>query len=185
MMSRRLSSLALALALAAALALSACGGDDSDDSSPKTFSNDAYPFTFEYPGSLVETSDVSVDQNLGSGQANDNVGLGLTESDLILLQHVTLNAQVTQDDFDAVKKQFDQLISQVQPGASGTAGETGGFPSITYEDVPAPSVQDGTSKITFLFEGDNEYLINCQSTPDRSDEIASACDQVLSTLKKS
>jgi len=183
---RRQHSLAATVVLAAALALAACGGDDdSDDSSTKTFSNDAYPFTFEYPGSLEETTDVSVNQNLGSGSTNDNVALGLDESNLILLQHATLNAQVTSDNLGAVKKQFDQLVGQADQGASGTVGETGGFPSLTYQDVPAPSVQDGQSQITFLFDGENEYVINCQSTPDHRDELSSACDQALSSLTRS
>jgi len=174
----------LLLATVAALALSACGDDSSDDSSTKTFQNDAYPFTFEYPGSLTETSDVSVDQNLGSGATQDNVGLAIDDSNLILLQRATLNFPVDASNLGPVKEQVDQLIAQVDKGASGQTGETGGFPSISYSQIPAPSVQDGESEITFLFDGANEYVINCQSTPDQRDALAAACDQALSTLKK-
>ena len=38
--------------LVAALGLSACGDSGSDDSGPKTFEQDGYPFTFEYPASF-------------------------------------------------------------------------------------------------------------------------------------
>ncbi len=172
------------IALVAALALGACGGDDSgDDSSTKTFENDSYPFTFDYPGSLSESSDVSFSQNLGAS-AGDSTALALDQSNGIILQKATLNAEVTADNLDAARKQFDQLVGQVDQGASGQAGETGGFPSLTYSAVPVSSVQDGQSEITFLFDGANEYVINCQSTPDQREAITSACDQALRTLTK-
>ena len=175
-------SAAVLAPIVAALALGACGGDDSGDDT-QTFENDAYPFTFDYPGSLSESSDVSFSQNLGESAA-DSVALALDQSNGIILQKSTLNASVTSDNLDAAKQQFDRLVGQIDHGASGKAGETVGFPSLTYSAVPVASIQDGQSEITFLFDGENEYVINCQSTPDQRDAINSACDEALQTLTK-
>ena len=45
-----------------------------------------------------------------------------------------------------------------------------------------PSIEDGESRFTVLFDGDQEYLINCQSTPEHRDEVDEACDEALATL---
>ena len=45
-----------------------------------------------------------------------------------------------------------------------------------------PSIEDGQSRLVFLFDGELEYQINCQSTPDGRDEVESACDEALETL---
>jgi hypothetical protein len=61
-------------------------------------------------------------------------------------------------------------------------GETIGLPSIEYTGVPTRSPVNGESRLLLLFDGSDEYVINCQSTPQHLDEIDAACDQVASTL---
>ena len=164
------------------VSLAACGSDSG--LSTEIFQSDSYPFTFEYPGSFQVTNDVSVDQSLGAATQN-NAAVALDENNGIILETATLNAQVTADNLDLAKRQFDALVGKVDPGASGKPGKTGGFPSLSYAALPVSTVQDGESTITFLFDGDQEYVINCQSTPDHRDEVNSACDQALQTLKRS
>jgi len=168
--------------LVAGVGLSACGGSDSDDSGPKTFESDAYPFTFEYPASFDVSDDVGVSQNLG-GSTEDTTAVAIDDSNGIILQRATLNATVTEGNLGAAKRQFDALIHRVDPGASGKPGRIAGFPSLTYAAFALKSVPDGESQVTFLFDGRDEYVINCQSTPQERETIQAACDQALSTLK--
>ena len=169
--------------LAAAVALGACGGgSDTNSSEPATFQNGAYPFTFEYPNSFQLSENVTLNQNLG-GQTENNMALALDNSDGIILQKANLNVAVTKANLDAAKRQFDALVAKVAPNASGKPTEVGGFPALEYGSIPVSSIPDGESVITFLFQDQNEYVINCQSTPDHRSEIDAACDQALSTLR--
>jgi len=174
-----MGSVLAAAALAAAIAIAACG--DSNDTS--TFEQDDYPFTFEYPADFELSDDVSADTVLG-GAADDSIALGIDDSNALVIQRYTLNAEVSEENIDQAKVEFDGLIQQLDPGVTGEAGETGGFPSLTYDAVRVPSLPDGESRLTVLFEGDQEYLLNCQSTPENRDEINAACDRALATLNE-
>ncbi|MFL5869663.1 MAG: hypothetical protein ACJ75R_01165 [Solirubrobacterales bacterium] len=167
---------------AAGVGVLGCGDSGSDSSGPATFTNDAYPFTFEYPSSFALSNDVTLNQNLGA-QTEDNLALALDNSNGILLQKANLNVTVTKANLEAAKRQFDVLVARIDPGASGKATEIGGFPALEYGAIPVSSVPDGQSVITFLFQGQTEYVVNCQSTPDHRSEIDAACDQALGTLK--
>lgn len=175
----------LILLLCAALALGACGSSSSSSSSSSedvsTFEQDGYPFTFDYPSDFEVTNDVSFDSELGSGTA-DSTAIGLDESNAILLQRATLNLAVDSDNINQAKAEFDGLLNQVDPGASGETGETAGYPSLSYDAVSVPKPEGGESRITVLFDGDQEYVVNCQSTPDQRDAIDAACDQAFATL---
>jgi len=48
--------------------------------------------------------------------------------------------------------------------------------------VSVPGTEDARSDFTFIFDGDIEYLLNCQSTSEHADEIEAACRQALDTL---
>lgn len=41
--------------------------------------------------------------------------------------------------------------------------------------------EEGESRLVALFEGDQEYLLNCQSTPDEREQVDEACEQMLET----
>ena len=173
-------NLLTATVVAAALALTACGGTDG----PSTFAQDGYPFTFEYPADFTASDDVSFDSELGA-KADDTTAVGLDNSNGIVLQRYTLNIEVTADNLDRAQAEFDQLVSQIDPTASGSAGETAGFPSLSYDAVAVPAPPEGESRLTLLFDGDQEFVLNCQSTPDERDVIDAACDQALETVAAS
>jgi hypothetical protein len=162
-----------------------CGGDD-DDSEPATFAGDAFPFTFEYPDEFEFTEDVSAEQQLGGSDdaADEAVAIAMDEDNGLIIERHTLNAEVSPADMGLVKREFDGLIQQLDPDADGEEGNLAGFPSLTYAAVPVPGLNDGESRLIVLFEGDEEYIINCQSTPDGREEIEQACDRAVDTLAR-
>ncbi len=97
----------------------------------------------------------------------------------------TLNTEVDQGNLGLAKQEFDGLIQQVDADAA-PAGEGGlaGFPSLTYDAGTLTTPEDGESRLVVPFEGDQEYVINCQSTPADRDEIEEACDLAVDTLAR-
>lgn len=162
--------------VAFAVGIGGCG-----DSGPQTFSEDPYPFTFEYPGDFESTDDISFDSELG-GSADDSKALGLDDSNAIVLQRSTLNIEINEDNVDRAKDEFDGLITQIDPSASGETGTLAGLPSLSYDVVSVPDPPGAESRLTILFEGDQEYVINCQSTPEKKDQLDAACAQALDSL---
>ena len=164
--------------LTLALAFAACGGDESDG----TFEQDGFPFTFKYPGDFEDFGDdVDIASKLGAA-ADGTAAIGISENDVILVQRFTLNLAVERSDLGAAKQQFEQLIRQVDPSATAQPTEVAGLPALDVKDVTIPSVPDGQSRLVPFFDGDQEYLINCQSTPEHRDEIEQACDMALDTV---
>ena len=54
---------------------------------------------------------------------------------------------------------------------------------VDIEEVAIPSVPDAQSRFVAFFDGNQEYLFNCQSTPEHREEIEQACDTALDTVK--
>lgn len=161
--------------------LAGCGDDDDDELA--TFERDTFPFTFEYPDGFEVTDDVSASQTLGGG-ADESVAIAMDEDNALIVQRYTLNVEVNQANLGVVKQEADELFQQVDPEARGVEGEIAGFPSLTYDAVTLTTPEDGESRVINLFEGDQEYLINCQSTPDGRNEIEQACDLAVDTLAR-
>ncbi len=81
-----------------------------------------------------------------------------------------------------LKAEFDRLVAQISSTeATGLLGKTAGFPSIDYSGL---AVNGAETRLIALFDGDVEYLVNCQSTRKGRADIAKACKQVLDTVKK-
>ena len=174
----RLGRLALLLACMALLA-AGCGDDDGGTD---TFEDQKLGVTFEYPADFDEIEDVDFKRSLG-GDAVAQGGVGLDESNAILVTRYKLNIKVGPEELDTAAKEIDALIEQVVPGAKGKRTEVAGVPAFEYTDVPAPGVEGATSRLNFLIDGRDEYLLNCQSRGDEADELAKACRQALRTLK--
>ena len=45
-------------------------------------------------------------------------------------------------------------------------------------------IDGAETRLIALFDGDVEYLINCQCTPKRRADIEKACRQVLDTVER-
>ena len=170
----------LLLLLTAAL-LSGCGssGDDS-----ATFEEEGFDITFEYPEEMKEASNVTIASGAGSA-AKATAGIGYDKRDVIIVQRYDLNRVVDEDNLDRVKSELDRLVAEISPRAgAGEAGTTSGFPSIDYPGLAVRAIENAESRLVALFDGDVEYLINCQSTPERRADVEKACEQVLKTVER-
>ena len=165
------------------IGLAACGGSGDDSDGTSTFSDDGFPFTFDYPSDWQFSDDVTIDKQLGASGADKNVAVGPDDDNGIIVESYTLNRTVDESNLDDAKAELDRLVAQLDPNASGETGDTGGFPSVTIDAVPLTSPEDGESRLVALFDGEQEYLINCQSTPDKRDEVNQACDEALASLQ--
>ena len=162
-----------------ALGAIGCGGGDG----PQTFEEEGFPFTFEYPGDFDRAEDVEFEASLG-GSSDEDIALTVDTHDGIILQRITLNRAVDESNLELAKRELDGLIGQTDPSApQGTTGETAGFPSLSYEGLTSPA--DDTeieSSLLVLFEGDQEFVINCQSTEENRETLTEACDRMRETL---
>jgi len=164
--------------LFAAMLLLGCGSESSSDG---VFDEDAYPFTFEYPDDWTESDDVEISEELG-GAGLDKRAVAIDESDGIIVERFELNVEVDEKNIDLAQDELDGLITSIDPSATGEVGDIGGYISVTYDDVQVPE-PESVSRLVVLFDGDQEYLLNCQYTEDHTDEVIEGCDQAIDTLE--
>jgi hypothetical protein len=162
-----------------ALALIACGGDSRDGG---TFDQPGLPFTFEYPDGFGVADTLSVDQQLGAAAAAQGA-VGLDDDNVILAQLFTLTITIDESNLQVARREIGGLLAQINASPDLRESKVAGLPALTAEDVAVPSVDEGTSDLTFIFDGDQEYLINCQSTPDHRSEVGEACDLALTSFE--
>lgn len=174
------------IALAALLA--GCGGDDDGGGEvpegTAAFEDEDFPFTFAYPEDWMKTTDVSIATEAGNA-ADETIFVGPDEDNGIVLQRFTLQGDVTEDNLSEAKAEFDDLILQVDPEApEASETELIGLPTLEYDEIQLATPEDGESRYNIFFDGDQEYLINCQSTPDSREEIDAACQEALDSLEE-
>ena len=154
--------------------------DDDDSGDTERFFKDDIGITFEYPDSLREGDDITIDQSVG-GSTVASYGLGLDNNDVILVQRVDLNGSFDESDMDLLAPEVDGLMAQLDPNAGpGKRVTVGGLPGFEYT---ARLASGETSRYTILIDGDRQYTINCQYV-EKQQEILDACDVVLETLQK-
>ncbi len=176
-MPSRLPRLLLALA---ALGLGACGGGGD----PPRFEAEGFRISFEYPEGFEESEDVTINEQQGS-QAEESRAVGLDEDNGIIVQRYGLKRSIDAGNLDLAKAEFDALVAGLSPDAAkGKTTEVAGLPALTYAEVPVASVEGGQSRLVVVFDGRTEYLINCQSTPEKRSEINEACDLAVETLRR-
>ena len=61
--------------------------------------------------------------------------------------------------------------------------KVGGLIAFQYDDLAVTPPVDGESDLTFVFDGDVQYQLNCQSTPTHRDRMDEACDLAVDTLE--
>ena len=163
----------------AALVLAGCGSSDDEI---KTFDEDGFGITFEYPADLQSTGDVNIAQS--RGEADESVALASSEDNAIFVQRYTLKRSVDAEDARAVKQELDQVLSDLAGmPLEGKRVDVGGPLSFRYEIDRLDTPEDGRSTIVVTFDGDTEYFVNCQSVPDGRSELEDACDQAIETLQ--
>ena len=102
---------------------------------------------------------------------------------MIVVQRFDLETEVTEGNLDRVKREADALFSQLAgESAEGEETSVAGLPALEYEiDLEDPA--DAQTRAVAIFDGDVQYLVNCQSTPDGREEIEAACDLALETVE--
>ena len=177
----RLARVAL-LTLALAALAAGCGGGE-DETASKTFNDPAFGITFDYPATLKVRDDIRFNQSAGV-QGGKAKGLALDKENLLAIQRFDLNLAVTQQNLPRLKPALDQVFSQAAGSrVKGKPVTVGGLPGLEYQ-ISLKQPASGQTRATALFDGKVEYLLNCQSTPEKRTEIGEACDTALKSLKK-
>ena len=155
-----------------------CGGGGD-----KTFEESGFDLTFKYPDSFNEASNITVASEAG-GSATDRKGVALDKDNLLLVTKFKLNTTVTEANVSRIKPEADQVMSQVSgTDVSGERVTVGGIPGFEYNfGLSKPA--NGRSRFVMLFDGSTEYTLNCQSTPEKRDEVEEACQQAIDTLEQ-
>ena len=154
--------------------MAGCGDSADDPVDPE------FPFTYTQPEGFKEASDVNISTQVGADAVYSSA-IGLDTQDIVIFQTYDLRKSVTESNLDLAQAELDPLMSQLDRKAKGTSGTTAGLPSITYDEVGITTVPNGVSRLTFIFDGKREYLINCQAS-ESPDEVDAACDEILSSL---
>jgi hypothetical protein len=148
----------------------------------ETFAEGGFEITFDYPAEMQLCEDVSLKQSAGA-EADETVALAFDEDDAIVVQRFDLNVEVTEDNVDDAKAELDGVISQLDPDAgSGEDLSLEGFEAFEY-DLEPEAPPGARSRYVVLFAGDTEYVINCQATKERREDIAGACRTALETVR--
>lgn len=170
-----------------------CGGDDASDEGgegqgggaaapAETFEADGIDLTFKYPEDLQERDEIEFSRSAGSA-ATATAGVGIDETNVIVVQRFDLEAEVTEDNLDRVKREADTLFSQLAgERAQGEETTVAGLPALEYRiDLEDPA--DARTRALAIFDGDVQYLLNCQSTPEQRQRLEAACEVALGTLE--
>jgi hypothetical protein len=165
--------------LALLLAASACGGGGGD----KTFDSKAFGITFEYSSSFHPIRNITFGQSAGAKPIT-RAGVALDRVNAIIVSRYGLRAEVTKENLTEYKREVDAVIAQLAgKPVSGRVVDYGGLPGYEYV-ISVKSPPSGQSRMAVLFDEATEYLINCQSTPDKRDRIEEGCRKALDTLEK-
>ena len=167
----------LLLAGLALFAVAGCGGGGD-----KTFDVATIGITFKYPAKFKPITNVKFGQTAGAKPAA-RAGVALDNVSAIIVSRYDLKVTITRDNVGRYKKEVDNVISSLAgKPVSGREVEYGGLPGYEYViELNAPA--NGQSRMAVLFDQAAEYLINCQSTPDKRDAIESGCRTALDSLQ--
>lgn len=178
-------AIAIAAMMAFALFASGCGGGD------EKFETSTYPFTFEYPEGWKATRNAAFIYGAGAGERSIAVQYqpkaGQVPYDQVVVTQYKLPNSLPEGVI-ANQKEVDRVVRRLAKQSGGTATDAravtyGGISGYQYVIEYETDGKQLSNTITFLFTGDDEYQINCQSTQQNRDAVEEGCDKVLSTLK--
>jgi hypothetical protein len=153
------------------------GGDE------KTFKARGIGITFEYPASFTSTSKVTFQKSAGS-EAVARGAVALDKVNLIIVSRYNLRVPVTAKNLPRFKGEVDSVIGKLAgKPVSGRRVERGGLTGYAYV-ISLSSPAKAVSRMSVLFAGPVEYLINCQSTPAKRAALDAGCRMALATLRR-
>ncbi len=161
------------------LGAAACSGGDGG----KTFDVDSIGVTFEYPSDFKLIKNISFGQSAGA-DATARAGVSIDSVNAITVSRYNLKVTIAKDNLAKFKGEVDNVISQLAGKAiSGREVEHAGLPGYEYT-ISLTKPANGVSRLLVLFDQATEYLINCQSTPPKRDQVDKACRRALDTLDR-
>jgi len=172
----------LLTALALVLLPGCGGGGGKGKGGERTFEVEGFGLTFRYPSTFTPIRNVTFSQSAGA-KPTARAGIRLDRVNAIVLSRYHLRATITKRNVANVKAEVDNVIGRLagRP-VDGREVEYGGLPGYEYV-IPLKTPETGRSRLAVLFDGATEYLVNCQSTPEKREAVAAACRRVLDTLK--
>ncbi len=185
---RQLSCILLALTAAFA---AGCGDEDATEpdtggdpgsAATTTFEEPDVGITFEHPADFEELDEIELSRQEGVA-ADVTAAVGIDDANALVVQRFPLDAEVTRQNLDTVTDQADALFSDLAgEELQGRRTEVAGLPALEYEfGLEDPS--EAVTRATAIFDGDVQYLLNCQSEPELRERIVAACDLALETLE--
>lgn len=163
-----------AIAVLAALTVAGCEASVStgDD---KTLDKADIAFTFDYPG---DWSEKKVDVATTKGKVRALVGID--ENNLIAVRQFAPKASTTADTKAAT------VSFATQNGVPASAVTVAKHAGIEMAQFDTATTVDGTATANseYVFPaGGATWQLECQSTPDHTDDVRKACDMALDTIK--
>ena len=164
----------------AALLLPACGG-------PSTYSVGGV--TFQYPHGWKTI--LAPATTPGSVGLTTRVGVGLDTANVVILVVSHLANSIGPADTASTEQGVIQALSSSAKSHGATvrgpgADKLGGFDGLGLAIVGLPvGGQTVDSRVIIVINGDTEYLLNCQATQDRAEQIGKGCNQIIQTFSVS
>ena len=171
----------VAVITTAAFLLAACG------SRANRFTGHGY--TFDYPGNWTPRSNLAF-AAAAAGGALSKEAVGLDGVNLVVVLTTRLGQPVTSQVLPRLEVQASNDIREVAARGGGTVARGpqpitfGGLPAFVF-DLSGIRVGRATvdGRLVLAFRGRIEYLLFCQHTAQRADEVESGCDQIVRTFR--
>ena len=106
-----------------------------------------------------------------------------TRDNAILVQRFGLRREVNESNLGLAKAELERLLAESTRTFGWPRPQVAGFPALTAEDVDVPTIPGGPSDLAVLFDGAEEYLLNCQSAEDHRAEIDAACEEMIASIE--
>jgi hypothetical protein len=149
----------------------------------KTFAAKGIGITFAYPAAFRKIDSITFQKSAGS-KAAARGAVALDRVNLIIVSRYDLRVSITATNLGRFKAEVDSVIGRLAgKRVSGRRVKHGGLPGYGYV-IELGTPKHGVSRMTVLFDGPVEYLINCQSTPPKRAALDAGCRKALATLKR-
>jgi len=181
-MTRMIAKTLTAAVLAGAL-FAGCGS-----SGAQSFTTPTYPFSFSYPDGWTLARGANFTYG-SSDTAVRSVSAALKEPyDQVTITQYKLKKTLPAG-VNGYQPEVDRIVARLTKQAGGSAGDAkvvkyGGQPGYQYiVEYPGGENIKLENKLTFLFKGQHEFQINCQSSEENREALNKGCDEILNSLK--
>ena len=170
-------ALAVGAVLFAVMALALVGFLVAGSAGDKTFDEARFNISFDYPSSLSR-------RDVPEGNSDEKITLAIDDNNGIAVSKYEQDTRVTEANINFAKSVLNGVVRQLSsdPAPQGKRVTIGGMPGFEYE-FPIKSLPGVSSRSIFLFQGRDEYQINCQFQGKERQEVMEACDKALETLE--